>query len=255
MEPTSSCGACRDGEALGFDFSMALQPIVEPRQRRVFAYEALVRGLDGSGAAGVLEQLDANNLYRFDQACRVKAVSLAARLGVDCRLSINFLPNAVYQAATCLRATLATANRVGFPTERLMFEFVEHEQARDRSHLASIVSEYRRHGFLTALDDFGAGYSGLALLADIRPDWIKLDMALIRGIDQDPVRRCIVRHNLAMCEELGVAVIAEGIETMGEWQALQALGVTLFQGYLFARPGFECLPEVHWPEDEGPGAG
>ncbi|UGB37690.1 EAL domain-containing protein [Frateuria soli] len=253
MEPATGCQACRDGEALGFDFSMAFQPIVEPRRRRVFAYEALVRGLDGSGAAGVLGKLDATNLYRFDQACRLKAVTLAARLGMDCRLSINFMPNAVYQATTCLRATLATARRVGFPTELLMFEFVEHEQAHDRAHLASIVAEYRRHGFLTALDDFGAGYSGLALLADIQPDRIKLDMALVRGIDRDPVRQSIVRHTLAMCEELGVAVIAEGIETAGEWRALEALGVTLFQGYLFARPGFECLPEVHWPEGDASG--
>lgn len=248
MEPSTRCGACLDGEALGFDFSMALQPIVEPRQRRVFAYEALVRGLDGSGAAGVLAQVNEDNRYRFDQVCRVKAVTLAARLGIDCRLSINFLPNAVYQAATCLRATLATARRVGFPTELLMFEFVEHEQAHDRTHLASIVAEYRRNAFITALDDFGAGYSGLNLLADIRPDLIKLDMALIRGIDRDTVRQSIVRHTLRMCEELGVAVIAEGVETAEEWRALESLGATLFQGYLFARPGFECLPEVSWPE-------
>ena len=227
---------------------MAFQPIVEPGARRVFAYEALVRGLDGSGAAGVLANVTPSNLYRFDQACRLKAVSLAARLGMQTRLSINFMPNAVYQAATCLRATLATARRQGFPTEQLMFEFVEHEQAHDITHLASIIAEYRRHGFVTALDDFGAGYSGLALLADIQPDRIKLDMALIRGIDHDPVRRCIVSHTLAMCAQLGVAVIAEGIETVGEWQTLQAMGVELFQGYLFARPGFECLPEVQWPE-------
>lgn len=255
MDASTGCGACRDGEALGFDFSMAFQPIVDPRRRRVFAYEALVRGVDGSGAGGVLAQVNAANRYRFDQTCRVKAVTLAAGLGMDCRLSINFLPNAVYQAATCLRATLAAAHRVGFPTELLMFEFVEHEQAHDRSHLASIVAEYRRHAFLTALDDFGAGYSGLALLADIRPDLIKLDMALIRGIDQDPVRQAIVRHALSLCDELRTTLIAEGVETIDELRTLQALGATLFQGYLFARPGFECLPQVRWPEDGAPATG
>jgi EAL domain-containing protein (putative c-di-GMP-specific phosphodiesterase class I) len=221
---------------------------VDTGHRRVFAYEALARGLDGSGAAGVLAQLDADNLYRFDQACRVKAVTLAAQLGIDCHLSINFQPNAVYQAATCLRATLAAARRANFPTELLMFEIVESERALDHAHLAHIVDEYARQGFLTALDDFGAGYSGLALLADIQPDLIKLDMALIRGIDTDPVRQTLVRHTLGMCAELAIRVIAEGVETLGEWEVLQAMGVRLFQGYLFARPAFEQLPPVRWPD-------
>lgn len=248
MTSPASCAACRDGAELGFDFSLAFQPILDTAARKVFAYEALVRGTDGSGAAGVLAQVGAHNRYRFDQACRVNAVTLAAQLGVDCHLSINFMPNAVYQAATCLRATLAAARRVNFPVELLMFEIVESEQALDHAHLAHIVDEYARQGFLTALDDFGAGYSGLALLADIRPNLIKLDMALIRGIDRDRVRQTLVRHTLRMCEELGIRVIAEGIETVGEWQTLEALGVRLFQGYLFARPGFEHLPEVRWPE-------
>ncbi|HET6805303.1 MAG TPA: EAL domain-containing protein [Frateuria sp.] len=247
MSPSSACAACRDGDPLGFNFSMAFQPIVDTDRRRVFAYEALVRGTDGGGAAGVLAQVNADNLYRFDQACRVKAVTLAARLGIDCHLSINFQPNAVYQAATCLRATLATARRVGFPTELLMFEIVENERALDHAHLGHIVDEYARQGFLTALDDFGAGYSGLALLADIQPDLIKLDMALIRGIDTDPVRQTLVRHTLGMCTELGIRVVAEGVETLEEWRRLQAMGVHLFQGYLFTRPGFEQLPAVQWP--------
>lgn len=107
-------------------------------------------------------------------------------------LSINFLPNAVYQAATCLRATLAAARRVGFPTEQLMFEIVEHEQPLDRAYLKHIFVEYQRQGFVTALDDFGAGYSGLLMLADLRPDVIKLDMELVRGIDSDLPRQTIV---------------------------------------------------------------
>ena len=251
MPSSSNCVACHDGTALGFDFSMAFQPIVDTRSRQVFAYEALVRGLDGSGAAGILAQVTPENQYRFDQTCRVKAVSLAARLGIECLLSINFLPNAVYQAATCLRATLAAARRFGFPTDRLMFEIVEHEKPADRAHLKHIVDEYRRQGFVTAMDDFGAGYSGLNLLADLRPDVVKLDMELVRGIDRDEPRQIIARHLMNMCAELGIQVIAEGIETAGEWRALQAMGVHLFQGYLFSRAAFEQLPPVTWPEHGG----
>ncbi|MGV8960171.1 MAG: EAL domain-containing protein [Stenotrophomonas sp.] len=248
MNSSPECAACHDGTPLDFDFSMAFQPIVDMRQHRVFAYEALVRSLQGGGAAGVLAQVNDQNIYRFDQTCRVKAVTLAARLGMDCHLSINFLPNAIYQPATCLRATLAAARRVGFPTDRLMFEIVEHEQALDKAHLKHIVQEYQRQGFVTALDDFGAGYSDLALLADFRPDVVKLDMALVRGIDGDVPRQVIAKHLLAMCVELGIRVIAEGVETRGEWKALEALGFHLFQGYLFAKPAFEQLPAVEWPD-------
>ena len=241
------CASCRDGQALDFDFSMAFQPIIDLRDRSLYAYEALVRGTDGSGAASVLARVNEQNRYAFDQACRVKAVELAARLGMPCRLSINFLPNAVYQAATCIRATLAAARRFGFPTERIIFEITESEQLVDKAHLKDIIEEYQRQRFMTAIDDFGAGYSGLNLLAEFQPDIIKLDMALMRGIDTDPVRQAIVQGILGVCRVLDIEVIAEGIETPGELRQLQALGIHLFQGYLFARPAFEALPEVNWP--------
>ena len=99
-------------------------------------------------------------------------------------------------------------------------------------------------GFKTAIDDFGAGYSGLSLLADFRPDIIKLDMHLLRGIDQDPIRQAIVRHCLALFTELQITPLAEGVETRDEMACLREMGVSLMQGYLFARPGFETLPEV-----------
>lgn len=244
------CAACQSGEALGFEFSMAFQPIVDMRDRSIFAYEALVRGCDGSGAASVLGRVNADNLYGFDQACRVKAVELAARLQMPCLLSINFLPNAVYQAATCIRATLAAAERFGFPVERIMFEITEGEELVDKDHLKGIVLEYRRRGFTTAIDDFGAGYSGLNLLAEFQPDVIKLDMALLRGIDSDPVRQVIVKGVAGICRALNIEIIAEGIETEAELRYLQGLGIYPFQGYLFARPAFEALPPVIWPAAE-----
>lgn len=242
-----SCAACRGGQGLDFDFTMAFQPIVDLRDRSLYAYEALVRGTDGSGAASILSRVNDQNRYAFDQACRVKAVELAARLGIPCRLSINFLPNAVYQAATCIRATLAAARRFGFPTERMIFEITESEELVDKAHLKGIIDEYQRQHFMTAIDDFGAGYSGLNLLAEFQPDIIKLDMAMVRGIDTDPVRQVIVQGILGVCRVLNIEVIAEGIETPGELRQLQTLGIYLFQGYLFARPAFEALPEVAWP--------
>jgi len=159
-------------------------------------------------------------------------------------LSINFLPNAVYQPAACLQRTFEAADRARFPVHRLMFEVTENERSRDVDHLQSIFNEYKRHGMITAIDDFGAGHSGLNMLADFQPDVLKIDMALTRGIHTDPVRTKIVGAIVGLCRSLHISVIAEGIETMHEAVALRALGVRLFQGYLFVRPALEQLPAV-----------
>lgn len=241
----SRCSACRDGQALNFPISMAFQPICDLQNRRVFAHEALVRGPQGEPAGSLLQQVDADNLYAFDQACRVKAVEWGARLNLPGLLSINFMPNAVYQAETCIRATLEAAARFGFPLERIIFEVTEQEQVLDIEHLLQILYAYRKQGFKTAIDDFGSGYAGLNLLADFQPDLLKLDMELIRGIDQDSVRQVLVDGTLQMCRRLGVDVIAEGVETREELAVLKDMGIQLFQGYLLARPGFESLPEVN----------
>jgi EAL domain-containing protein (putative c-di-GMP-specific phosphodiesterase class I) len=238
------CRDCRNRNPLDVPITMAFQPIVDTVRGGIFGYEALVRGKGGQGAGEVLAKLDDSNRYAFDQTCRVTAIDLATRLGIEGMLSINFLPNAVYRPETCIRATLEAAAQMDFPPQRLMFEVTESEQVRDHAHLRNIFVEYRRQGFTTAIDDFGAGHSGLNLLADFQPDIVKLDMALTRGVDSDRIRRAIVSGIVRVCHDLGIRVLAEGIETASECLALQDEGITLFQGYLFARPGFESLPEV-----------
>ena len=191
-----------------------------------------------------------SDLYRFDQACRVKAIKTAAQLGLAERISINFLPNAVYKPEVCIRTTLEAARTHGFPTERIIFEVTEGERVEDGPWLSTILREYKRCGFLTAIDDFGAGYAGLALLADFTPDIIKLDMALVRGVDASRSRQAIARGMVRICQELGIQVIAEGVETAAECDFFLDEGVTLMQGYLFARPAFRALASaasLTWP--------
>ena len=243
-----ACESCRNGEPLPFAFTMAFQPIVDLDERQVYAYEALVRGTDGAGAASILEQVTPQTRYRFDQECRSTAVELAARLGIDSRVSINIMPNAMYDAATCIRATLAAARRFDFPVEHIMFEVSEQEQVEDTPHVTSILEHYRERGFVTAIDDFGAGYAGLSLLVDFQPHVVKIDMGLLRGISEDPVRQVVVRGVLDVCRHLAIDVVAEGIETVAEYAWLRAEGVRYFQGFLFARPALEALPEITWPE-------
>ena len=245
-----ACAGCRDGAALDFTFSMAFQPIVDLETGRPFAYEALVRGTSGEGAGEVLAKVTPENRYAFDQQCRVKAIETAVRAGIledGARLSINFLPNAVYSPKACIQLTLRTAAAAGFPTDRLLFEFTEQEEMADPAHVAEIVRTYQAMGFGTALDDFGAGHAGLGLLARFQPDYIKLDMELIRDIDTSLTRRIIVEGIVRMCEALGIILIAEGVETAAELDALKALGIRYFQGFLLARPSFEALPPIVLP--------
>lgn len=241
---SASCRDCRSNTALDFEFTMAFQPFVDVSNGSIFGYEALVRGPAGEGASEILAKVTDQNRYRFDQACRVKAIELATRLGLEGILSINFLPSAVYRPETCIRATLAAAEELGFDRERLMFEVTEGEPISDPAHLHNIFTQYKKQGLRTAIDDFGAGFAGLNLLADFQPDYIKLDMALTRNIDKDRVRQAIVSGIVATCETLSLGVIAEGVETRAELDELVRKGIRLFQGYFFARPGFESLPRV-----------
>ncbi|WPB57458.1 EAL domain-containing protein [Xylophilus sp. GOD-11R] len=225
---------------------MAFQPVVHLPSRSIYAHEALVRGPAGESAYSILSQVSQDNRYAFDQACRVKAIELAARLGMRSRLSINFLPNAVYRAEACIKLTLATAEKYGFPVQNIIFELTEDERSRDLPHLESIFTEYRRRGFITAIDDFGAGYAGFEFLAAFQPDVIKLDMGLVRGVHEHRAKRAIVSGMMAICRELGIRVVGEGVETREELRTLADLGVEYFQGYLFAKPALEQMPGVDW---------
>jgi EAL domain-containing protein (putative c-di-GMP-specific phosphodiesterase class I) len=241
------CSGCTEDRGLPFAIRTAFQPIVDLTTGRVHAYEALVRGPAGEGAAWVLDQVTEDNRYAFDQACRVTAIREAVAAGIvatGARLSINFLPNAVYSPLACIQLTLKTADECGFPIDRLTFEFTENEQV-DPDHLRSIVETYRAIGFRTALDDFGAGHSGLALLANLQTDIIKVDKELISGIDASMPRRMIVTAVARLAHDMGIDVVAEGIETQGELEAVEGAGIRYAQGYLLARP---ALGELVTPE-------
>jgi EAL domain-containing protein (putative c-di-GMP-specific phosphodiesterase class I) len=238
---TESCPGCGLTVKLDFDFDYAYQPIFDVVSQSVYAHEALVRGPEGQGAKSVLDQVNEANRYRFDQACRVKAIKGAAQLGMKEKLSINFYPNAIYQPEVCIRTTVHAAKAHGIALENIIFEVTEGEQVEDGVWLAHILREYKSRGILTAIDDFGAGYAGLSLLADFQPDIIKIDMGLVRNVDTSASRQAIARGIISTCKDMGVKVIAEGIETIGERDFFLDAGVSLMQGYFFCRPVFKGL--------------
>lgn len=239
------CIDCGRGERVGFAFDYAYQPIVDLARKAVYAHEALVRGPNGEGAASVLAQVNDFNRYSFDQACRVKAIKGAKELGIQEPISINFLPNAIYKPEVCIRTTLEAARAHGFPLDHIIFEVTEGERIEDGPWFASILREYKRCGFKTAIDDFGAGYAGLKLLSDFQPDLVKIDMDLIRGVDLNPARQAIVRSLVSLCREMAITLIAEGVETNSERDFLLDQGIELMQGYLFARPAFRAMATIH----------
>lgn len=242
----AKCSGCKDGAALPFEIRTAFQPVIDLKTGKPYAYEALVRGPNGEGAVSVLAQVTPENRYAFDQACRVAAIRDAIAAGIletGASLSINFLPNAVYSPMACIQLTLKTAREAGLPLERIIFEFTENERI-ESDHLSAIVHAYREIGFRTAIDDFGAGHSGLALLANLRTDIIKLDMELVRGIDTSLPRRIIVGGMVRLASDLGLKIVAEGVETGAELAALASAGIRYVQGYLFAKPALGRLPPL-----------
>lgn len=218
------------------------QPIFPVGDRaRPFAHECLARGKDAAGnpvapALMFSTANDADLLFALDRAARAANVRNAMAAGIDSHVFINFTPSSVYDPANCLRTTVAVAKEVGAPRDRFVFEVIESDQIRDIEHLAGILAFYRKAGFKVALDDIGAGYATLNLLPVLKPDYIKIDRALISGMDGDRVKTSIIRHLCQIAREIGVAVVAEGIETEGEFSAVKEAGAHYAQGYLLGRP-------------------
>lgn len=218
------------------------QPIVEcDRPDRVHAFECLLRGRDGDGAIIPPGQLfdaarAADLLFHLDRTARLTCIRDTQGVGLDKPIFINFNPTAIYNPEFCLRTTLAAIREADIAPEQIVFEVVESDGIEDVGHLLGILEYYRRHGFKVALDDLGAGFSSLNLLSKLRPDYMKMDMELIRDVDKDDYKARITENLLSLARSLDVRCIAEGVETLGEWQWLASHGADLVQGYLFARP-------------------
>jgi len=218
------------------------QPIVlASSPSTIYGHEALLRGVGIDGALIAPGQLfgtarEAGLLFQLDLTARRSAIACAHANALRGKLFINFAPSAIYDPASCLRSTVAAIDQTSIARSDVVFEIVETERARDPQHLRKILDYYRSAGFRVALDDVGSGYSSLNLIHELRPDLLKLDMELIRGVDLDPYKARIVAHLLDVAGALGIETLAEGIETEGELAWVTEHGATYLQGFLLARP-------------------
>ena len=224
-----------------FEFSFAFQPIVDVTSHIVFAYEALVRGLSNEPAGAVFAAIQPSRLHAYDRAARIQAVGLAASLGLNTGLSLNFMPRSLETLPDAISSTIDATRKAELSERKIFLEVTEGELIRDLAGFSTAINQYRASGIHLAIDDFGAGHSGLNLLADFQPDVIKIDIHLVRSIDSRGPRQAIVRAVIQACDDLGIEVIAEGVETELEYRWFKRAGVRLFQGYLFGRPEFESL--------------
>ncbi len=224
-------------------FSMALQPIVSLRSKEVFAYEALCRGERGENYPELAARFHARLVGSFDRLCTASALKLAAMLGVTgtgVKISLNMRPSND-DASLNVRYVERAAQHYGIAADAILLELTEDTRI-SCDDLHCILKKHHTAGMATAIDDFGAGYSGLNLLASCHPEIVKIDRALIHGIDTSEVRQTIVHGFVDVCRKLGSEVIAEGVETREECETLQRMGIDLMQGYLFARPMVGCAP-------------
>ena len=229
---------------MGFKFSFAFQPIVDVRNREIISFEALVRGPHGESSASVFAQVPQKDILRFDEICRRKAIHMASRLNIPNRLNLNLAAQSIYEVDMSITATFQASIQSGIPAENIIFEVLESESLTEQKNLIQYLRLIQEFGFATAIDDFGAGYSGLRLLTEYQPYFIKLDRHLIGNIHQDYVKQRIFSGIRKICDSLCIKIVAEGVENAGEFHWLNEAGISIFQGYYFARPAFEALPDV-----------
>jgi EAL domain-containing protein (putative c-di-GMP-specific phosphodiesterase class I) len=221
---------------------MAYQPIVRTKTGALFGYEALMRSSEPTlpHPGAVLEA--GEQLGRLDDLGRKVRASAPEPMdaAVEAALFVNLHPrdlsdDQLYSADSPL----------GRMASRVVLEITERATLDGVSDVRERLGRLRRLGFRLAVDDLGAGYAGLSSFAALEPEIIKFDMTLVRDIDRNDVKRRVVERMTSLAHELGVLVVAEGVETRAERDVVEATGCDLMQGYLFARPG-KAFPAVSW---------
>jgi len=241
-KPPGTAAATTHGTAGKHWYSFAYQPIINATMGTIHSYEALVRTADNQSAMFVFEKVAEDELPTFSEKISIDAIELAGKLGLATKLNLNFFPSSMESSSTAISSVIEAAGRNHISPDQIIVEILEREFVHNFDKFNESINQCRSAGICLAIDDFGSGYAGLNLLADFQPEYIKLDIHLIRSIYNMGPRQAIVHGIMRACADLGIIVLAEGVETLDEYLWLKDQGIELFQGWLFAKPTFEKLP-------------
>lgn len=223
------------------------QPIISADGQSIYAYEALSRGPSGSilfDPINLFEQArQQKKLFALESVCRTKAIEQFSQQQLPGKLFLNISPETLIQADYQRGLTLELVNNFGISPEQVVIEITEHSPTHDYELMRRAVKHYQGEGFSIALDDLGTGYSSLRLWSEVQPDFVKIDRHFISGIEKDKVKRDFMRSIVAIARSVKSQIIAEGIETLQEFETLCEIGVDYLQGYYFGRPS--PTPSLH----------
>lgn len=229
-------------------FFVMFQPLFSLAQKRILAFECLLRGNQDGVAVGVDKLLQSAAVLGMSHELDHAAWRAATKQGRPLvekghQLFLNFTPSSMFKPKFGVKETKSLCEGNGVPFSSLVFEVTEAEKVRDLENLKNIMYEYRAAGAKVALDDLGSGYSSILHLADLKPDYVKLDQGLVRGAYRDQVRGVLLKAITDAAHELGIGVVAEGVEDGDDLKFCMDIKADLAQGYFVARPN-ENPPEV-----------
>ena len=230
----------------------AFQPIIDTFKGKITSLEALIRSDDGKFPEAILDCLDGEEKYKFDLESKAIAIAQGAKLlNPTQSLSINLCPGAITYLPDVGEYLYKLLKQSGLKPDQLVLEVTETEIIKENDAFFEAIESIRSRGIRIAIDDFGAGYAGLSLLADFSPDKIKLDRKITTGIHENGHRQAITEAVLEFANAMGIPLVVEGVETIEEWLWLQHMGVQRFQGFLFAKPCLNGIAEVNFQVDGG----
>lgn len=227
-------------ELVGSDIQFAFQTILDARELEVVAFEALVRGLHGEPAATVISRIGQPDRFDFDQACRIRALEAAGQDRIELDLHLNCAEIRPANVNRVSEVIHHMARRYRVDSDRIVLEISGLERLGTRRQLNDIHRQLQAAGLRTLVDNVGRNHADLTTLAAFQPEQIKLDRALTADIEQSRERQAVVRGCQSLARDLGIRLIAGGIETGAELAWLQEAGVEYFQGFYFTQPDLDA---------------
>ena len=233
-------------------YTLALQPIIDPLAQDIIALEALIFTPQGEMTDAYFTGLQGDEIYEVDLASKKVAFEMVRERDLRGQIvSVNLLPMTLVKIPGAVDYLLHEIKINGLVPEQVVVEFTEHEVVSGIEEFTSAVRVLKSAGISVAIDNFGAGFAGLQLLAQFQPDRIKINAELIRDVHKSGPRQAIVQAIINCCRSLEIVVSALGVEKPEEWMWLESAGISHFQGDLFAKPYLQGAPAIAWPEKKG----